>query len=216
VTATDTVELTVDGDLVATKAVRVEPGESTEVVFQRTFTEPGDHEVTVESVWVGTLTVEPLRTATDRPTGTPTEPSADATDGSSRVEVVDASSVHTWVRVGFEAAVQVTVRNPGESTATRELTVTVDGDPVTTRTVTLEPGDRRELTIKFEATPGQVAVEGVDAGRLRVGTAAARQDVVGGTPTSEAGPGFGAGTAALALVFAVAAAVAVRNRAARQ
>ncbi len=91
--------------------------------------------------------------------------------------------------------------NSGDRPASRDLTVRVDGEPVATRTVTLDPGVREELTVEFPATEGTVTVEGVEAGELRVGATAE----AGGTAvdvSSGLGPGFGPVAVLIALVAA--------------
>jgi hypothetical protein len=57
--------------------------------------------------------------------------------------------------------------SPGEVSASRVLTVGVDRDTVAQRRVTLGPGERTNVSVKFEARPGTVTVEGVEAGTLQ-------------------------------------------------
>jgi len=197
-----TTDLVVDGDPAATETVQLGAGESGVVVFEQSFGEPGVYEVAIGPVPVGTLTVEANGTATGTRTRSAT-PFATATGAPDPVEVVNASSLYTWVQAGFEARVQATVRNTGDDIASHELTVTVDDDPVTTQTVTLDPGERQQVTFEFEAVEGTVAVDGVEAGRLRVGTPTDSND----DPTTGSGPGFG-----VVVVLAALAGLAVLGR----
>lgn len=189
-------ELVVDGELSATDSVRLGVNESGEVAFVREFTEAGSHEVAIGSTPVDTLVVSPA----DADAQTTGPPATGATAGENGISVLDATSVYSWVRAGYDARIRVTIANRGSRTATRALVVTVDGDPVTTRNVSLDPGTRTTLSLTFPAAEGQVSVEGVSAGRLRVGNGTVGPSAAG--PTAESGPGFGVGTALLALVGA--------------
>ncbi len=75
-----------------------------------------------------------------------------------------------WVRAGFNTSARATVENPTNETVEQTLTVTVDGDPVASRTVRLDAGEQTTVTMEFEAVDGAVAVNGVSAGDLRVGS----------------------------------------------
>ena len=191
--------LQVGDNAVASKGIRLESGESGRIEFVREFTEPGTYEVGIGSLIAGTVTVEP---SSSPARGTPTARDGSATAGAeSGVELRDARSVYSWVRVGFNGSVRATVVNSGDEPASRELTVRVDGEPVATRTVRLDPGEEDVVAVEFPATEGTVTVEGVEAGELRVGGTReppeTAVDVSGGT-----GPGFGLGAFLLALVAA--------------
>ena len=88
------------------------------------------------------------------------------------VEVVDATVPSEWVRDGHRASVRATVENDGGRTASRAMSVSVDGDRVASEMVTLDPNERTEVVVEFEAREGNVSVEGVEAGALTVGTPA--------------------------------------------
>jgi len=199
--------LQVGDDAVASKGIRLEPGESGRIEFVREFGDPGTYEVGIGSLIAGTVTVEPSSSPSPA-RGTPTARDGSATAGSgltagaeSGVELRDVRSVYSWVRVGFNGSVRATVANPGDEPASRELTVRVDGDPVATREVALDPGEEDVVEVEFPATEGTVTVEGVEAGELRVGGTreppATAVDASGGT-----GPGFGPAATLLALVAA--------------
>jgi uncharacterized cupredoxin-like copper-binding protein len=195
--------LQVGDNTVASQGIRLEPGESGRIEFVREFTDPGTHEVGIGSLIAGTVTVEPS-SARGTPTtrdGSGTAESGLAAGAESGIELRDATSVYSWVRAGFNGSVRATVVNPGDEPASRELTVRVDGEPVATRTVRLDPGERGVVTVEFPATEGTVTVDGVEAGELRVGGAREPPDTAadasGGT-----GPGFGPVATLLALVAA--------------
>ena len=193
--------LQVGDNAVASKGIRLEPGESGRIEFVREFTEPGTYEVGIGSLIAGTVTVEPSSSASPA-RGAPTARDGSATAGAeSGVELRDARSVYSWVRVGFNGSVRATVVNSGDEPVSRELTVRVDGEPVATRTVRLDPGEEDVVAVEFPATEGTVTVEGVEAGELRVGGTReppeTAVDASGGT-----GPGFGLGAFLLALVAA--------------
>ena len=178
--ATFAPELAVDGRVVATRRVSLDANESASIVFQPRITEGGVHTVTVASVPVGNVTV--LRPVSG---------------DSRRVEVVEARLLTDWVRRGYDATVVATVANPGNETVVSNLTVTVGGDSVASRIVELPPDGTRQVSIEFPARPGTVAVGGVEASRLSVGTAPAA--AADRTRSRASGRGFGVGLALLAL-----------------
>ena len=147
-----TAELTVDGQPVATRSVSLAPNAYRSLEFQPAFEFPGEFEIGLSGSSLGTLTV--------------------GTDGAVRadgaIRVLDASIPASWVKAGFNTTVQATVENTLGSRATTDLVVTVGGDRVATESVTLGPDERTAVAIGFPATSGQVAVDGVSAGRLNV------------------------------------------------
>ena len=193
--------LQVGDNTVASQRIRLEPGESGRIEFVREFTDPGTHEVGIGSLIAGTVTVEPSSARGTPATGDGSGTAESGLGAESGVELRDATSVYSWVRAGFNGSVRATVVNPGDEPASRELTVRVDGEPVATRTVRLDPGERGVVTVEFPATEGTVTVDGVEAGELRVGGAREPPDTAvdasGGT-----GPGFGPVATLLALVAA--------------
>jgi uncharacterized cupredoxin-like copper-binding protein len=208
-----TVPLRIDGTTVATDRVALAAGESREVVFVWAFDGTGDYELGIGTVPVGTISVE--RPATESPTLTHTSTmlTPDRGETSTRagpaVEVVSAESVYSWVRSGFNASVRVTLANRGDRQVDQPVTVRVDGQRVASRTVSLTPGERKQVTVDFPAAEGTVTVNGVEAGAIRVGRAA--EDALGTETVSPAtGPGFGVGTAVILLVAAIGLAIARR------
>ncbi|WP_299331780.1 CARDB domain-containing protein [Haloplanus sp.] len=87
------------------------------------------------------------------------------------LRVVEAGIDRTTAAPGESASVTASVRNDGRAAGERTVSLTVDGDRVATRTVTLSPGET--ATIRFDVStdaPGRyvVGVDGTDAGTLVV------------------------------------------------
>ncbi|QLD90668.1 hypothetical protein HWV07_17115 [Natronomonas salina] len=87
------------------------------------------------------------------------------------LQVTDAEVPADQVRAGHEPTARATVANPSERRATESVSVSVDGETVETREVTLDGGE--STTVEFElpaqaAGERSVAVEGVEAGQLQV------------------------------------------------
>jgi len=156
----------------------------------------------------------PTATPSTAPTPTPAE-----------LTVTEASLTADWVRAGFNTSARATVENPTDEAVEQTLTVTVDGTPVISRPVELDPGEQTTVSMEFEAVEGAVAVNGVSAGDLRVGS---NTDQTGGEsgadetgesgggaePAAEtvaaSGPGFT--VQVVALVLALVAGVARLRR----
>ena len=112
------------------------------------------------------------------------------------VRATTASLDRTAVDPGESVAVRATVANEGGSDGAREVTLTVDGDPVATERVTLAPGET--ATLAFETgfdEPGayDVAVGGTAAGTLVVGdpggAGGGEASAGGGTDAGDTGSG---------------------------
>jgi len=191
-------DLIVDGEAVASKRATIEPGEFKTRSFDRRFDEPGEYEIAVGDTSLGTLTV----TADSDDTTATTQ--ADQTGAEApAIEVVSATVPADWVREGFDTTVRATVVNRLDRRANRTLAVTVDDERVGNETVTLQPNQREEVSIEFEAASGTVAVEGVDAGRIEVRET--RTPV--GTTTTDTPGGTGAGFGLVLTILVVAAVV---------
>jgi hypothetical protein len=143
----------------------------------------------------------PAVTATSSDASTPTP---------AELSVTEASLLADWVRAGFNTSARATVENPTDEAVEQTLTVTVDGDPVASRTVRLNGGEQTTVTIEFEAVDGAVAVNGVSAGDLRVGSDSGQPDGDsesggGAQPATEtvaaSGPGFTVQLVVLALAL---------------
>lgn len=196
--------LAVDGLVVATRTVSLDPGETQTVSFEHQFEENGAHRISVASVQVADLTV------VRQGNGTPVGRSAAENN---RIEVVESRLSAEWVRRGYNATVMTTVTNSGNQTATPTLAVTVDGIRVVTRPVELAPDQTRTVRIEFPATEGTVAVGGVEAGRLNVSRSVDAEDP---PQTQTSGPGFGFGLAVPLLVTVLLIAEFTRSRTGRE
>jgi hypothetical protein len=191
-------QLQVDGQTLATQNVFVEGGQVETVAFQVQFEEPGRYDVAVSDTRAGTVTVSERQM---QETG--------------KIEVIDAVVPADVVRPGVETTVRATVENPNDRELSGTLNVTIDGERVAQKEVSLGPGERTEVTIAFEAQEGTVAVNGVEAGDLRVS-----EDVDENQGAEEAEPNEQAGmdlgylllAAAIVIAGAILVAAAVRWR----
>ncbi|ELY41891.1 hypothetical protein [Natronorubrum tibetense] len=143
-----TAQLTVDGTVVDTKTLEIEPGENESAVFERQMQWPGTYEVGVGKGASETVTVE----------GPP-------------IDVLEASVTTTDITAGDRATIEATVSNPTEQRVQRTLELAVDGIVVDTRTVSIAPNG--ETTVTFErqfddAETYDIAISGVEAGSVTV------------------------------------------------
>ncbi|MGM0399138.1 MAG: CARDB domain-containing protein, partial [Halobacteriota archaeon] len=156
-------QLRVDGEPVDTASATIDRGGMEDVAFEHRFEDPGEYELTVDRMDVGTVTVT-------KPTMERGETTRGGTaDTAGRlVQVVDAEVPADWVRVGARTTLRATVVNTANGTVDRTLTVTIDGEVVGTETVALEPYERRVVSIEFVASDGDVSVDGFDVGTVDV------------------------------------------------
>ncbi|QSX00380.1 CARDB domain-containing protein [Haloterrigena alkaliphila] len=143
-----TSDLTIDGTVVDTEPIELEPGETKSVVFGREMQWPGRYDVSVDGTASERVTV----------TGPP-------------IDVLEASVTDTALTAGETGTIEATVSNPTGTAVTRTLELAVDGVVVDTRTVRLEPNGT--TTVAFEHTFGEagtyeVSVSGVEAGTVTV------------------------------------------------
>ena len=143
-----TAQLTVDGTVVDTKTLEIEPGENESAVFERQMQWPGTYEVGVGKGVSETVTVE----------GPP-------------IDVLEASVTTTDITAGDRATIDATVSNPTDQRVQRTLELAVDGIVVDTRTVSIAPNG--ETTVTFErqfddAETYDIAISGVEAGSVTV------------------------------------------------
>jgi hypothetical protein len=134
----------VEGEAVDTYPVTVSGQRTKTVRISHTFEAPGEYSIALNEETAGTVDVS--------------EPP--------EIEVNRAVVSADWVAQGETTKVRTAVENPGEWTTTRTVTVTVDGDEVAARSVTLEPGEQREVEIEIGAKNGPIEVNGVEAGRI--------------------------------------------------
>ncbi|MFO8115954.1 MAG: CARDB domain-containing protein, partial [Halorubrum sp.] len=121
------------------------------------------------------------------------------------VDIVDSDVPADQVRVGYETTLRATVENPGDRPANRTLTVTMDGEQLAERDVSLDPGESATVQIAFEPVDGgTVSLNGTEAGSISLfGGDEGATDT--GTQTEESAPGFGLTAAVLALLVAALA-----------
>ncbi|NHN41046.1 hypothetical protein G9C85_05265 [Halorubellus sp. JP-L1] len=199
--------LVVDGTVRRTHEVSLAAGERTTVRFRLSLSDLGPHAVAVNSHRAGTVSVE----AADRATSAESGP----------VSVSAATVRADWVQAGRETAVSAEVSNPTDRVVRRAVAVTVDGAVVARRTVVLAPGERTRVVVPFEAVEGDVAVDGVPAGRLSV-SAALGAEARGDPPAEQRDDGGSGGafpvwaalvaTVELALVSAIVVAAGLDRR----
>jgi hypothetical protein len=167
VTATDTATTTRTPTDRTTTAPAASPAETTSTVAATSETSTGSS--AASSTLVDPATTNPAETSETAVSATDTTVMGGGADAAGRVEITDVEPPWDWVRRGLNATVRVTVYNPGPTAASRTLTVTVDGAPVTSESVTVGSGERTEVPIEFAAQSGTVAVSGVRAGQVRAG-----------------------------------------------
>jgi len=130
---------------------------------------------------------EPNRTDELTATSTPER----GADSSGPLRITDASLSADWIRSGFNTTVRTTVRNPRSQPVNETLTVTVDGEPVATNEVALDPEDETVVETEFEAVNGTVRVNGEPAGQLTVeNQSVSVTDGDEAATTAAQGPGF--------------------------
>lgn len=126
-----------------------------------------------------------------------------------RVDIVESVVPADLVRVGYNTTMQATVENPGDRPASRNLTVSVNGNPVAEREVSLGPGENATIEIRFEPPEsGTVSLEGTDVGEISL-FGDSEDATATNAETDEDIPGFGVIAAVLALLVT---ALAVRRR----
>jgi PGF-CTERM protein len=116
-----------------------------------------------------------------------------------RVDVVAGTVPVDRVRAGYGTTLRATVANPGDRRATRNLTVTMDGETLAQRQVSLAPGENTTVEITFEPREsGSVSLEGEEVGSVELFADTGGPATSTGTDGSV--PGFGALLAVLALL----------------
>jgi PGF-CTERM protein len=127
-----------------------------------------------------------------------------------RVNIVESEVPADRVRAGYETTLRTTVENPGDRTATRTLTVSMHGETVTEREVTLGPGENRTVEISFQPPEsGPVSLEGSEVGAITLFGDDGGDATSPGAETDESAPGFGVIATVLALLVT---ALVVRRR----
>ncbi|OYR48470.1 APHP domain-containing protein [Halorubrum sp. Ea1] len=126
-----------------------------------------------------------------------------------RVKILDGVLPAEQVRVGYETTLRTTVVNPGDRPATRNITVSMNGEAVTERKVTLDPDENTTVQIEFEpAESGAVSLEGTEVGEITLFGDKDNDATSTDAETDDDIPGFGVPVAVLALLVT---ALAVRR-----
>lgn len=147
--------LRVDGWTVDRRVASAWGNETTEVVFERTFQQPGEYRIAVDRFDAGTVTV------------------TRGADGSG-FEVTNASVEPAVIRPGQSATVSADVRNLGDEAGTFTAELSVGGTVVDTQSVRV--GADRTERVAFEWTFQRrggydVAIGGQSAGTVQVDSA---------------------------------------------
>lgn len=171
--------LTVDGERVDARSGRIGANETRTESFERSFSEPGEHEVAVGGTRLTVVVTEPA-TAT----------------------VADLAVDPTEVTAGDEVTVTATLRNDAAIPAERDLALVVDGETVATETVRIDAGEATTYSVTVVLDePGETTIELGDA-TATVTVDRAERSAGGATGDTDAGvPGFGPAVAALAVAL---------------
>ncbi|NEU58035.1 PKD domain-containing protein [Halorussus sp. MSC15.2] len=194
VTATATVEntgtatrsaavtLTLDGSSVASETVEVAPGESAEVTLTGTAPATGTYDVAVGGTSVGNLTVKETIPA--------------------NTSVTDVSLNSSTISAGEQVEITATVENTGGEPGERPVTLTMFGEQLATKNVTVPPGETATVTfVRQVDAAGNFTVD-VEGKTATLGVTSADDGGVLGNDAPSV-PGFGVGTAVVALIGAV-------------
>ncbi|NHN61333.1 MULTISPECIES: PKD domain-containing protein [Halorussus] len=175
-----TLNLTLDGTAVASRTVEVPAGETTEVTLSGPAPAAGSYDVSVGGAAVGNLTVKETIPADTSVTGV----------------ALNASTIEAGERVEITATVENAGGEPGE----RAVTLTMFGEAVATKNVTVPGGETREVTfVRQVNAAGNYTVE--------VGSRTASLGVTGGEDGGLGSaapdvPGFGVEVTLVALLAA--------------
>ncbi|PSP54807.1 hypothetical protein BRC82_08735 [Halobacteriales archaeon QS_1_67_19] len=179
--------LTVDGEVVATKTVEVPGGETAEVTFERAL-DPGTHELGISGRSAGTVEVA----------------------ASPDIEVTNVSVDSATISAGTEVEITATVENDGSRVGERNVTLTLFGEAVATKSVEVPADGTANVTFvrRVDAPGNYTAKVGDASAQLAVtGQQGEQNDPAQSAPDV---PGFTAGGALAALV--AAALLARRHR----
>jgi PGF-CTERM protein len=182
-----TVELALDGNVVAAETVEVPAGETAEVTLRGTAPATGTYEATVGGVSLGELEVLETRPAD--------------------VSVADVSVNESTIAAGEQVAITATVENTGGEAGEQTVVLTLFGEELENETVRVDGGEKREVTfVRQIDAPGTYTAE-VNGETVDVEVTESEDDGLGDAPPDVPGFGFGA-----ALVALLAAALLARLR----
>jgi hypothetical protein len=141
-----TVGLASGGDVVAREELTIGGSSTESVMLTQRFSEAGEYDLRVNGTRAGTVTIE------ERP----------------EFELRNISIPADLVAPGEQTTVEFVAENPSNLTVTRVINVTAGAQEVGAQTVTLDAGERREMTVDFEGADGNISVEGREAGSVRL------------------------------------------------
>lgn len=157
VTANKTLEMEIDGDVVAERNVTLEPQESVTVIF-KSFFEPGKYEASISGKEIGTLEVMEE------------EPEEEEEEPEEEIQITEAYAEQLVINETQQAEFTAQVKNFKNVTANKTVELEIDGDVVAKRNVTLEPQESVGVTFKSFFSPGEyeVSISGKEIGILEV------------------------------------------------
>ncbi|WP_132058244.1 PKD domain-containing protein [Halorussus amylolyticus] len=173
--------LTVDGEVVDSKTVELSGGETADIAFEHRL-DPGTHEVGIDGERVGTVAVA--------------DPVAD-------IAVADVALNASTIAPGEQVEITANVENEGGAAGEHDVTLTMFGEDLETRTVEVAGGETEAVTFVQEVgAEGEYTVEVGD----RTAELVAEDEQATDDPQDGASapiPGFGASATVVALAAAV-------------
>lgn len=171
-------EFRIDGESVAVRSGRLDPGETTELAFTRRFAATGEFEVSVGSQTLTVAVVEPAGIA-----------------------VTDFDATPSEAELGEPVTLSATVASAADRPADGAVIFRVDGERVATEPVRIDAGS---MTVETEIAFDDPGEHTVSAGNrsviVTVGEPTAGTDTPAEPPTVGDQPGFGVVAAVLVLL----------------
>lgn len=173
-----TAALVINGETVDTRTVQAAGGAEETVAFTKRFDEPGEYQIEIGDLEIGTVTVDETASKPE----------------SATFDLRNVTLSETAIDAGDDVDITAVVENVGAEAGTYTIDVRVDGDVTTTSDVTLEGGEPRTVTVTEtfdEAGDYEIAINDIEAGTVTV------------TEPNDGTPGFGAVAALASLVAAL-------------
>jgi hypothetical protein len=174
-TGTYKADLLIDNESVDSASVALGGGANGTMVLKHRFEQRGVYQVSVNGLSLGNVSV--LRRNVRQ--GPMTRPGGESTSGTAvgpmpplgqgPIEIVDVTLPSEAMTSRSDNFLWVNLRNPANRTASRQLTVRVNGRPVANQTVRLDGGERAVVRVGVETRNGTVTVDGIEASRIRTG-----------------------------------------------
>ncbi|MFC4549662.1 MULTISPECIES: PKD domain-containing protein [Halorussus] len=175
-----TLDLTLGGERVASEQVTVAAGETKNVTLSADAPATGSYEVAVSGTDLGSLTVQK-------------RPPADAAG------VTDLSLNASTISAGDSVAITATVENTATVEVTKTVTLTLFGEQLATKNVTVPAGETEQVRfVQQVASSGEYTVD-VNGERRSLSV---QSDQESDGPVAPGVPGFGVGVTLVALVAA--------------